>query len=621
LNELSKKLRLRGGEKKLAKKILMDFERKKAPAKASAPKNFKPKTERQKREAAQTNYVGMVSYTRKQYRFHPFLQKNALDFQIVPGEISLQDLDPDVIVAAKKIQSRKGKVTSEAVEIVSVLGYLDNPKLDSKMIIWKSGLPEEFPSLCIEEAAELPITIEPGDFKSRTDLRHIPFVTIDGEDARDFDDAVAIDENGDVWVAIADVAHFVATDSALDREASYRGNSYYFPDTVLPMLPEKISNFLCSLRPDEDKLCMAIRIRVNADGTFKYHTPVDGIMRSRARLTYDAVDVFLNKGPHTIPPAATGMLSKLYQTAQVLLKKRLSEGGIDFELSELKFLLHDNGHIKKIVRRSRTPAQSLIEELMLLANRSVAKILYDAKVQCAYRVHDKPSDISISEFIIQLETLDIPIPNIDPTDSRFLNQVLASLGNDAKAKILRQLALRTMKQAYYSPNNNGHFGLGFEYYLHFTSPIRRYSDLVVHRSLKNYIHKERAKKQIFPQNLQSLDNLTLYISGQERVAQRAEFDIRDIKSIRYLSDKIGKVFHGHISSILPSGFFVELTEIPIEGFVHVSRLRDDHYDFWEDQKIMVGRRKKKRWRLADPITIKIEKASLEDMRIDFSLED
>jgi ribonuclease R len=466
----------------------------------------------------------------------------------------------------------------------------------------------------LQAAQRIPGDIGPRELAGRTDLQSLPFVTVDGEDARDFDDAVAWERGNTLWVAIADVGHYVTPGDPLDREAAARANSYYFPDCVLPMLPERLSNDLCSLRPGEDRLVLAARMELDERGRVLRSEFREAVIRSRARLTYEGVD----RGD--VPPELAPMVREMQAVSESMYRLRIAEGGIDFDIPEARVELGPGGATTGLLRRERTPSQRLIEEFMLAANQAAARTLSEAGVALPYRVHDGPDSEKLGDFLRVLRAYGYTVKKEEAVGTaQTINRLLARLAKDPRRKVFAYHLLRSMAQARYSERNIGHFGLGFPLYCHFTSPIRRYADLLVHRALRRRLRGERKPATDVPPGFGSLENVALHMSERERVAAGAEREIVKLKGIRFLADKIGNSYAGLITGLVSKGLFVELEEHAIEGFVHVTRMGGDRYEFSEPDMVMKGTRRGKTFRLGDRIRVRVEEASLPAMRIEFSL--
>ncbi len=564
--------------------------------------------------------VGKVQMKKKGLvRFSPIGPKPPSPVALLPPfPKSLEHLKEPVVV----VRNNPKLSTSHLIKgnIETVLGPIDDPKIDSWIVIYRNGLPRTFPEEVLKETHKIDFQLSPAEVHRRKDLRHLPFVTIDGADARDHDDAIALDPEGKVWVAIADVSHYVSPHSSTDEEAAARGNSYYFPDLVLPMLPEKLSNQICSLVPEKDRLCLAVSLEVSNDGKLGHVELFEAIIQSRARLTYEGVYQALSSSSHhEVPTHLLPMLEKLSRLSEKMFRKRLSEGGIDFDLCETQVVLNTHGEVEALNRRERTPAQRIIEELMLAANKGVALILSQADYPSIYRVHERPDPKKLEDFLSIVRSYGFKA-TLDPfkADPHELDRLLKQFKNVKESKVFSSLTLRSMRQAFYSPQNIGHYGLGFSHYLHFTSPIRRYADLVVHRITKSFIHQE-ATSHLFPKTYGTLENIALHISSQERLAQMAEREIRQLKGIRFLEHKIGKVFRGTIVGMIPKGIFVELEDHSVEGFVSAEKFHGDQYWFMEREMMFRGRKHGENIKLGQEVIVSVDEVIFSRARINFSL--
>ncbi|SBT06700.1 exoribonuclease R, RNase R [Candidatus Accumulibacter aalborgensis] len=500
--------------------------------------------------------------------------------------------------------------------IVEVLGNYADPGMEIEIALRKHELPFEFSSAALAEAAALPDTLAPSEWEGRTDLRGLPLVTIDGETARDFDDAVFAEKKGRGWrlvVAIADVSHYVQPGSALDREAGERGNSIYFPRRVIPMLPEKLSNGLCSLNPDVDRLAMVCDMDIDQSGEVTDYRFYQAVFRSQARLTYDQVwnwlagtaqpdnDRDLRLQPH---------LKTLYALFQVLSQARDKRGAIDFETIETMMVFNEQGKIEKIVPTYRNDAHRLIEECMLAANVCASAFLQANRQPCLFRIHEGPTLEKLDALRNFLKEFGLGMGGgDDPTASDYA-ALLDSIKDRPDAQLLQTVMLRSLRQAVYSPDNVGHFGLSYEHYTHFTSPIRRYPDLLVHRSIKALLTASRYSPGQW-------DDIGLHCSMTERRADEATRDVTNWLKCYYMRDRIGEEFAGTIAAVVPFGVFVALDDVYVEGLVHVSELGEDYFKYDGVKHQMLGERSAKRFRLGDRLNVKLVKADLETGRIDF----
>ena len=503
-------------------------------------------------------------------------------------------------------------------QIVEVLGDYADPGMEIEIALRKHDLPFEFSPAVQEETSELPDKIRKSEWSGRIDLRDLPLVTIDGETARDFDDAVFAEKKGKGWrlvVAIADVSHYVKPGMALDREAMERGNSVYFPRRVSPMLPEKLSNGLCSLNPDVERLAMVCDMDINTRGSIKDYRFYPAVFRSKARLTYTQVWDWLSgaKQPETeIHQNLLPQLQSLYELFKILLKARSKRGAIDFETIETVMLFNDQGKIENIVPTERNDAHRLIEECMLAANVCASDFLQENKQTCLYRVHEGPTPEKLEGLHSFLKEFGLSLPGGDEPTAKDYGTLLEKVKNRPDAQLLQTVMLRSLRQAMYSPDNVGHFGLSYEHYTHFTSPIRRYPDLLVHRSIKAVLKSKHYSPGDWEQ-------IGLHCSMTERRADEATRDVVNWLKCYYMRDRIGEEFDGTISAVVPFGVFVALDSVYVEGLVHVSELGEDYFQFDSTKHQMLGERSGQRFRLGDRLRVKLVRADLETGRIDFVL--
>ena len=505
-------------------------------------------------------------------------------------------------------------------EVVEVLGNQLTPGMEVELAIRSHNLPFQFPETVLQEAEKLPNKVIEHDFKNRRDLRDLPFVTIDGEDAKDFDDAVFCEplKNGGwrAMIAIADVAHYVTPNSALDNEAKLRGNSVYFPSRVVPMLPEKLSNELCSLRPNVDRLTMVCEINLNADGVAQSFQFNNAVIHSKARLTYTTVAAILagkEKGDEKINPH----LKNLHALFKKLLEQRKFRGAIEFETTETQILFSKDGKIDRIVARKRNVAHQIIEEMMLLANECTSKYLETSGIPVLYRVHDLPQPDKLLSLRDFLKSFALRLAGGDaPTPSDFA-KLLERVSKRPDAQLIQTVMLRSLRQAIYSTDNRGHFGLSYESYCHFTSPIRRYPDLYIHRALKQVIQKEKASK--FSLAAEKVELIGEHCSMTERRADRASRDATDWLKCDYMQHKVGQTFDGFIADVTGFGLFVELKDIYVQGLVHVTALKNDYYQFDSVHHALRGKSGNTVYRLGDAIRVQVARVNLDDRQIDFVL--
>ncbi|MBL0168242.1 MAG: ribonuclease R [Propionivibrio sp.] len=502
--------------------------------------------------------------------------------------------------------------------IVEVLGNYADPGMEIEIALRKHDLPFEFSPKAVEETRALADKVTKAEWAGRKDIRDLPLVTIDGETARDFDDAVFAEKKGRGWrlvVAIADVSHYVRPGMALDREAMERGNSVYFPRRVIPMLPEKLSNGLCSLNPDVERLAMVCDMDINNSGEIKGYTFYPAVFRSRARLTYNQVWSWLSaeaQPESDIHRALQPQLQALYALFHILLKARHKRGAIDFETIETMMLFNDQGKIDNIVPVYRNDAHRLIEECMLAANVCASAFLEEHKQPCLYRVHEGPTPEKLEGLRDFLKEFGLGLPGGEDPTAKDYGVLLEKIKPRPDAQLLQTVMLRSLRQAMYSPDNVGHFGLSYEHYTHFTSPIRRYPDLLVHRSIKAVLDGTRYTPGKW-------DEIGLHCSLTERRADEATRDVNNWLKCYYMRDRIGEEFAGTIAAVVPFGVFVALDSVYVEGLVHVSELGEDYFKYDNVKHLMLGERSGQRYRLGDRLQVKLVRADLETGRIDFVL--
>lgn len=502
--------------------------------------------------------------------------------------------------------------STQGTKIHEKIGRIDNPKTFSQMAIYANRLPHIFSpeAIALSEQGKIP------ELGSRTDLRTIPLVTIDGEDARDFDDAVWATPDEDprnaggwrILVAIADVAYYVRPGDALDHEAKERGNSVYFPDRVVPMLPEALSNEMCSLKPHVDRACMAIEMILSPDGKVKSHHVKRGLMRSKARLTYTQVQDALNgKLDDVTGPLLDTVIKPLFGAYKCLMKARIHRGTLEIEQAERQVIFKADGHIERIVPRPRYDSHRLIEEFMIAANVAAARTLVAKGWPCLFRIHDAPDALRVANLRLTLRKMKIPFTKATNPQPAQFNELLMATRNTPVAQMITDLVLRSQSQARYSPLNIGHFGLSLAQYAHFTSPIRRYSDLIVHRSLISALHLGTdglSDKSI------SLLSVADHISATERQAAIAEREVMDRFVTAYHFPHVGETFLATIVGVTRVGLFVSLTETGAQGFTPRGTLRNDTFFHEEDNHRLVGRRTKTVYQLGSHLEVRLQAADI-----------
>jgi ribonuclease R len=509
--------------------------------------------------------------------------------------------------------------------IVRVIGKTGEPGIDSELIIEQYELPTAFSPATLEEADRISQLVTPAMRKGRRDLRDLPTVTIDGEKARDFDDAISIEKIKSgyrLWVHIADVAQYVKEGTFLDDDAYQRGTSVYFPDRVIPMLPEALSNGICSLNPNVDRLTLTCEMDITPAGDIVQYDIYESVINSNERMTYTAVREILVDENHSQRKRYSALLKEFELMAElmaILRAKRAKRGSIDFDLPEPEIVLDLQGRMTEIIRAERNMAHQIIEEFMLAANETVAGHIEDKEAPFIYRVHEEPDEEKVADLVDFLATLGISLPAGKKIKPRHLQKALAGAKGTPEETLINTVLLRTMKQARYSHENVGHFGLAAETYTHFTSPIRRYPDLIVHRVLKADI-KGRLSDEAYISKLdETLPGAATHCSQRERKAMEAERDVITMLKLRFMEDKLGEVYEGIITGVVQFGFFVQLRDSFVEGLVHVSTLAGDYYHFIEKLHCLRGERKKCVYRIGDAIKVRVDRVDTVRKRIDFSL--
>jgi ribonuclease R len=545
--------------------------------------------------------------------------------------------DGDLVIAELHAPPSPG-ATRVAGRIVDVLGRPSEPDVEIAAIAYRHGLALDFPADVLDEVEAIPTEVRADDRAGRTDMRDVPFVTIDGADARDFDDAIAVaprPQGGfELRVAVADVSHYVRERTALDGEALRRGTSVYFPGRVLPMLPHPLSNGICSLKPDVDRLAMVVTLAVDSAGRVGETRFYEAVIRSHARLTYDEVW-------HAIESRRTvrgvGDPGPLVRLCEVLMAQRRARGSLDFDIAEARIVLDDDGEIVDVVRRSRNLAHRIVEECMLAANEAVARDFGIRDAPTVYRVHDEPDEEKLVVFARLASALGFHLRPGEANDPRALARFVDGLGDRPGARALHALLLRSMKQAVYQVDNIGHFGLAAEEYLHFTSPIRRYPDLLVHRLLRAHLQdrgtarsaktskarRGRATHDADPEaaresEVERLAQMASRSSARERTALEAEREVIAYYRARLMEPRVGEELDGQISGVAPFGVFVELERPFVDGLVHVQSLGDDFYEFFEDSQRLVGRETGRALALGDRVRVRVDEVSVARRQVSLS---
>ena len=533
--------------------------------------------------------------------------------------------DKGKVVAAEITRYGTALSTPEA-DIVKVMGDPDDPDVQAQSLIFRYGLPTTFSAQVERELGQIAYAIPAAEIAVRTDLRALPIVTIDGENARDFDDAVYVRRQGagfELYVSIADVGHYVTSESALDQEAYARATSVYFPDRALPMLPEALSTGICSLNPDEDRLTKTACIEFNAKGEAMRSRFFNSVIRSHERMTYTQVRrILVDREPEVLEryKDLVDQFKLMEELALLINQRRKAQGNLDFDLPEAEIVLDLQGVPENIVRAERHIAHRIIEEFMIAANEAVARQLTEKELPLLYRVHEGPDPDALEELAPFLLSFGYRLPRkkdkIAPLE---IQKLLASARGKPEERVLNRVLLRSMKQAVYQPENIGHFGLASPCYTHFTSPIRRYPDLIVHRMLDKTLRGDKLKPNQREDLLRYLQQAGKHTSERERHAMDAEREMVDLKKAQFMMNKIGEEFTGFITSLTNFGFFVELDDYFVEGLVKLSSLTDDDYDYYEKEYVIQGRRHGRKFRLGDEVRVKVARSNAYRSEIDFEL--
>jgi ribonuclease R len=552
----------------------------------------------------------------------PFDRRVLTDVHVPTGQSSSAEQGEMVLVEITRWPTASRGPIGRVVE---VLGTIDEPGVDTQIIIRKFGIPDAHSDESVEEARRLGTVVKEKDIRGRTDFRPVTTVTIDGEHARDFDDAITIErlKNGNYWlgVHIADVSHYVKEGSALDEDAYKRGTSVYFTERAVHMFPAELATGLCSLNPHVDRLVQSCLMEVDRRGNVVRYELHDGVINSDARMTYTAVNAIVSDHD----PAATAeyrdlvpMFETMRELFEILNQRRRRRGSIDFDLPEAEVILTEYGKIESIIASERNVAHRIIEEFMLLANETVAAHLVDGGVPCLHRVHEAPDVKKVADFEAFITTLGYSLGGGPTPKPKHFQKLIDRLRGTPEERPIAALMLRTMQKARYEAASLGHFGLAAEHYTHFTSPIRRYPDLVVHRMLRESRHG--AITQARREELEDdLPEVARHTSEMERRADEAERELLQWKKVRFMADKVGDEFDGYITGVAPYGLFIELIEHYVEGMVHVSSMADDYYRFVEQQHVLRGENTKKLYRLGDKVLVQVVRVDMERRQVDLGL--
>ncbi len=572
-------------------------------------------------ERAVKKVVGKVEKSKKHCFVIPEDKRIRYDI-ILTHEDCKKVEDGDYVVV--EIVSYPSETRGPVGKVIENLGK-KGAKLDIELVIRKFDLPVEFPPEVLEEAEKIPDKVTEKDIKNRIDLRNQLCFTIDGETAKDFDDAVAIEKlpNGNykLFVHIADVSHYVKPGSALDLEAYKRGTSVYFPDRCIPMLPEKLSNGICSLNPGVDRLTFTCEMEINKKGIVIDYKIYESVIHSKARLTYTIAQKIIDgdeeaqkQFPHVVEP-----LKHMYELAQTLYKKRYKRGSLDFDLPEPVVVLNAEGEPVDIYKAERLWSHRIIEEFMIVANETVAEYMFWTDYPSIYRVHESPDREKLQEFLNFVRSLGIRVPAVkNDIQPKLLQKILEQVEGKPEEKLVNYLMLRTMARAKYSPDNIGHFGLASTHYTHFTSPIRRYADLQLHRLVKMALKGEFTPESI-PAWEEKLEIICKHVTERSINADEAERDVIELKKLQFAANHIGEVFEAIITGVTEQGLYIETIEQVIPGFVHVTNLKNDYYICVPKQYCLVGEKSGTVFRIGDRVLVKLLNVDIENRKAEFEM--
>ncbi|WP_430791082.1 ribonuclease R [Virgibacillus flavescens] len=519
----------------------------------------------------------------------------------------------------------EGRKSAEG-EITEILGHKNDPGIDIISIIYKHGITIDFPEEVLKQAENTPETINENEIKNRKDLRDEVMVTIDGADAKDLDDAVSVKtlDNGNyqLGVYIADVSYYMDEDSPMDKEAFDRGTSVYLVDRVIPMIPHRLSNGICSLNPQVDRLTLGCQMEINKHGEVVNHSIFQSVIKTNERMTYDDVNKILvdkDEDVRSRYEPLVPMFESMEKLASILRHKRAKRGAIDFDFKEAKVLVDDAGKATDVVIRERGVAERLIEEFMLAANETVAEHFHWMDVPFIHRIHEDPNESKLQHFFEFIGGLGYKVKGTaNEIHPQALQKIVDEVKGTPEEMIISKLMLRSMQQAKYDPNSVGHFGLATEFYTHFTSPIRRYPDLIVHRLIRTYLIDKKMDQKTIQKWKERMPEIARHTSGKERTAVDAERETDDLKKAEYMVDKVGEVFSGVISSVTNFGLFVEL-ENTVEGLVHVSQLTDDYYHYDQRNYAMIGERTGNVYRIGDAVEVRVIAVNTDERVVDFEM--
>lgn len=578
-------------------------------------------------ERGKTTFVGTFQANRGFGFVVPDDKKLNMDI-FVAKEDTLGAVDGHKVVV--EITHWPDDIKSAAGVVTKILGHKNDPGVDILSIIYKHDIPPEFPAEVVDAATKVPDEITEEDVVGRRDLRGETIVTIDGADAKDLDDAVTVTKNDDgtykLGVHIADVSYYVTKDSIIDKEAYERATSVYLTDRVIPMIPHRLSNGICSLNPQVDRLTLSCEMIIDGNGQVIKHEIFQSVIKTTERMTYSDVYKLLeerDEHPELVEryEPLIPMFDMMAELAQILRNKRMGRGAIDFDFKESKVLVDEDGWPTDIVLRERTVAERLIEEFMLAANETVAEHFHWMELPFLYRIHEDPKPEKLQRFFEFVTNFGLVIKGTgNSVHPKAMQEIIKSIEGLPEEPVISTMLLRSLQQARYYPESIGHFGLSTDYYTHFTSPIRRYPDLIVHRLIRTYLINGDTSKETVVQWNAVMEEIADHTSERERRAVDAERDTDALKKAQFMSDKIGEEFIGMVSSITNFGIFVELPNT-VEGLVHISNMTDDYYRFEDRMMVMIGERTGRQFRIGDEVKVRVANVVIEESSVDFEIVD